>query len=77
MDELDDLEKYGKKANAMLQVSIGGDCPQVFKLILLRDMVNITLNELKKTGTAKSFREVEIFIDNFLKEIKVELKQTR
>jgi len=77
MNELDDLEKYAEKANAMLQVSIGGDCPQILKLILLRDMVNITLNEIKQTGTEKSFKEAEEFINNFLKEIKLELKQVK
>ena len=77
MKELIELKKFGEKANAMLNVSIGGTCPQILKLILLRDMVNFTINEIRQTGSNKSYKESGEFIKEFLKDVRVEVKNDK
>lgn len=77
MKEIIELKKFGEKANAMLNVSMGGSCPQILKLILLREMVNFTINQIRQTGSQESYEEAELFIQKFLNDVRVEVKQTK
>ena len=47
-DIYDDFCKFGDKINAMMQVSTEGDCPQIYKMILMAKLTNIVIEQIKK-----------------------------
>jgi len=60
-----DLEKYGQKLNAMMVESARGTCPQVFKILLIKKLIDFTADQFKVMDK-KEYKKAVTFVDQFM-----------
>ena len=60
-----ELKKYGQKINAMMIESTRGDCPQVFKILLMKVIVDFSCDNFKKKNK-KDYKEAQKLIEKFV-----------
>lgn len=58
-----DLEKWSEKLNAMMNASIEGKAPQVFKIILMQKIAEEWLKDTRKRFGKKKVKEAEKRMD--------------
>lgn len=73
----DDLFKFGEKVNAIIKVSLNGECPQVLKLIMMRKMTEQILREVEGTNKIdgkKKMKEANEIVEEIMKDVICESK---
>ena len=74
---MDDLFKFGEKANAIIDCSLNGVCPQVLKLIMLRKMAERILKLVESTNKVdgeKKMKEAEKLVEGIMNNITCDSK---
>ena len=63
----EDLIKYSKKVNAIIAESVNGDCPQIYKILLMHKMISANVALLQHTNK-EVFDECNNLIDEIMLE---------
>jgi len=63
---LEDIDKYCKKANAMIIESAVGPSPQILKMIVLQKVVDKYFNLIKGKYSEKKIKEAYSLMDSYL-----------
>lgn len=61
---VNDMNKYIRKLNEMMRVSVGGECPQIHKILLMKKMSEKWLEEAKKHSGKEVVEEAEQNMEN-------------
>ena len=65
-ETIEDLDKYCKKLNAMMYASSDGPAPQVFKMLLQKNLVDKWVKEFKKRHHNNQFEKAQVLVDEYI-----------
>lgn len=71
-----DFKKYAKKINEMMVVSLEGDCPQIFKIMLMNHLSSDYLKNSKKVDK-KMYKQAEKLYDKISQALKMEIRRSK